>query len=136
MEKTWIEMRQLGRDVAQQARQAQQSTADAKERMDRRFLALQNLIYEKQHLELELAQCRDLTCVFMMPFNDIRTIYQNIPLVSIDEFMALAPEDLRSPDLSEHQLMLNRLQFELDERKRFAIHLIFIKLARGIGTRN
>jgi hypothetical protein len=64
MERAWIELRRYGRVIAQNTRQAKLQTAEAKERMDRRYLALQNLIYEKQHLELELAQCRDLAYAF------------------------------------------------------------------------
>lgn len=49
-----------------------------------------------------------------------RFIYQDVSLHSLDEFMALAPEELRGPEVlsDEHQLMLNRLKFELAERER------------------
>lgn len=33
--------------------------------------------------------------------------------------MQLAPEEARRPDEEEHQLMLNRLSFELAERQRY-----------------
>jgi hypothetical protein len=44
-----------------------------------------------------------------------------VPLHSVDEFKQLAPEELRSPEVlaNEHQLMLNRLSFELTERQRY-----------------
>ncbi len=128
MERLWVQLRQQSRDVASETRQAKQTTGEAKERMDREYLLLQNLVYEKQHLELELAQCRDLTYadnyrVFIMAH---RTIYQNVPLVSVEEFMQTAPEALRPSELSENQLMINRLQFELDERKRYFSVIIIV----------
>jgi THO complex subunit 5 len=51
------------------------------------------------------------------------SIYQDIPLYSIDEFKSLAPSDAHTDEVlsSEHQLMLNRLTFELAERQRLAI---------------
>lgn len=48
------------------------------------------------------------------------SIYQDIPFHSLEEFCELAPEELRSAEVleNEHQLMLNRLSFELSERQR------------------
>ena len=50
------------------------------------------------------------------------SIYQDVPLHSEEEFMQLAPEAARSEDVlnNPHQLMLNRLSFELAERQRCA----------------
>lgn len=48
-----------------------------------------------------------------------RTLYQDIPLVPLEEFREKAPEHLVNSSIDEHQLMLNRLQFEFEERKRF-----------------
>ena len=44
-----------------------------------------------------------------------------MPLYSVEEFKQLAPEELRTPEVlaNEHQLMLNRLSFELTERQRY-----------------
>jgi THO complex subunit 5 len=54
------------------------------------------------------------------------SIYQDVPLYSLDEFKKLAPEEARREDVlsDEHQLMLNRLSFELAERQRFVISAI------------
>ena len=40
----------------------------------------------------------------------------------MEEFMQLAPEEARTEEVltDEHQLMLNRLSFELSERQRYA----------------
>ncbi|THG93618.1 hypothetical protein EW145_g8329 [Phellinidium pouzarii] len=77
--------------------------------MDHTHLGLQNLLYEKRHLEREIEKCRQFG-----------STYQDIPLHVLDEFFELAPEELRSDELreNEHQLMLNRLSFELAERQR------------------
>jgi THO complex subunit 5 len=77
--------------------------------MDQSHLDLQNLLYEKRHLEREIGKCRQFA-----------SIYQDIPLYSIEEFKVLAPAEARTEDAlaNEHQLMLNRLNFELTERQR------------------
>ncbi len=51
-----------------------------------------------------------------------RSVYQDIPVHSLEEFMLLAPEEARTKEVltDEHQLMLNRLSFELSERQRCA----------------
>jgi len=59
-----------------------------------------------------------------MDFN--RSVYQDVPLYSLEEFKELAPEAARNDHVlaDEHQLMLNRLSFELAERQRYATLLI------------
>lgn len=49
-------------------------------------------------------------------------MYQDIPLYSEEEFLEKAPESLRTDEAlsNEHTLMLNRLNFELAERQRYA----------------
>ena len=51
-----------------------------------------------------------------------RSIYQDIPVHSLEEFQQLAPEEARTEEVlaDEHQLMLNRLSFELSERQRYS----------------
>ena len=50
----------------------------------------------------------------------ISSIYQDVPLYSVDEFKCLAPQEARTEHVlsDDHQLMLNRLSFELAERQR------------------
>ena len=50
------------------------------------------------------------------------SVYQDIPVHSLDDFLQIAPEEARTDDVltDEHQLMLNRLSFELSERQRCA----------------
>ncbi|KAF8204991.1 Fms-interacting protein-domain-containing protein [Pholiota molesta] len=84
-------------------------TAAARQEMDQSHLNLQNLLYEKRHLEREIEKCRQFA-----------SMYQDIPLYNLDEFKRLAPEEARTEEVlsNEHQLMLNRLSFELAERQR------------------
>ncbi|KAJ8509328.1 hypothetical protein ONZ45_g8493 [Pleurotus djamor] len=56
-------------------------------------------------IEREIEKCRQFA-----------SIYQDIPLYSLEDFMRLAPPEAHTDD--EHQLMLNRLAFELAERQR------------------
>ncbi|KAG6873318.1 hypothetical protein C0995_000471 [Termitomyces sp. Mi166 len=86
-----------------------EATSEARQEMDHSHLGLQNLLYEKRHLEREIEKCRQFA-----------SIYQDVPLYSLEEFKRLAPEEARTEDVfaDEHQLMLNRLSFELAERQR------------------
>ncbi|KAJ3090083.1 THO complex subunit 5, partial [Quaeritorhiza haematococci] len=102
----FLELEQLNRATYVMNRSAKHETQDAKQKMSLQHLALQNLNYERLHLQREIAKC-----------NEMETIYQDIDLVSLDDFNKGAPEELSKVD-NEHKLMLNRLQFELDERKR------------------
>lgn len=59
-----------------------------------------------------------------LALND-RSIFQDVPLCSTEEFTQQAPEDMHSEAVmnNEHQLMLNRLSFELSERQRYGIDI-------------
>ncbi|KAI0921850.1 hypothetical protein AcW1_004288 [Taiwanofungus camphoratus] len=102
-------LKALNRAANAATRAHKQATADARHEMDQTYLSLQNLLYEKRHLEREIEKCRQFA-----------SVYQDIPLYSMEEFIQLAPESAKTEEalLSEHQLMLNRLSFELAERQR------------------
>ncbi|KAI0832461.1 Fms-interacting protein-domain-containing protein, partial [Trametes gibbosa] len=102
-------LKALNRDANHATRAHKQATADARHDMDQTYLGLQNLLYEKRHLEREIDKCRQFA-----------SIYQDIPFHALDEFVELAPEEARTDGVlaDEHQLMLNRLSFELSERQR------------------
>jgi len=83
----------------------QKSTAmEARQRVDRAHLGLQNLLYERAHLEREIRTCLEY-----------QSEYQDVPLHDLDDFSALRDDPL--PD-DDHELMLARLKFELSERQR------------------
>ena len=79
--------------------------------VDRKRETLDNLLYEKSHYERSIRECINLD-----------TTYQNIDLASVSEFLSSAPENLKVTDRSKsHKLMLNRLAYELQERKRYCV---------------
>ncbi|KAH8118266.1 Fms-interacting protein-domain-containing protein [Phellopilus nigrolimitatus] len=102
-------LKALNRVANAATRTRKQATADARTEMDHTHLGLQNLQYEKRHLEREIEKCRQFA-----------SIYQDVSLHSVEEFFELAPEESRTDEVreNEHQLMLKRLSFELAERQR------------------
>ncbi|CAO3686021.1 unnamed protein product [Umbelopsis vinacea] len=74
--------------------------------MDLRHLGLQNIAYEKRHLEEEIVKCRQF-----------RSIYQDIELISEEDFLATASPEL-TQETDPHARMINRLKFEHQERLR------------------
>ncbi|GAA5873277.1 hypothetical protein JCM1840_000016 [Sporobolomyces johnsonii] len=101
------------------AKQCRAKTQDARLDMDAAHLRLQNLLFERNHLEREIRSCEEYS-----------SEYQNLPLHSLEELQELAnaeepPAGLKLPlpegdtEESAHELMLTRLAFELAERKRF-----------------
>ena len=96
---------------------------------DQAHLGLQNLLYERRHLEREIEKCRQFGWVlclvlFIETISRINSsIYQEIPLYTVDEFMMIAPEEAKSEEVlkDEHQLLLKRLNLELTERARYVI---------------
>jgi THO complex subunit 5 len=123
-------LKALNRDANAAARAHKQITADARHDMDQTHLRLQNLLYEKRHLEREIEKCRQFACV---PFRHFfgsplaytphlrSSVYQDIQMYSVEQFIELSPLEAHSDDVlaNDHQLMLNRLGFELVERQRF-----------------
>ncbi|KAH7914340.1 Fms-interacting protein-domain-containing protein [Hygrophoropsis aurantiaca] len=102
-------LKALNRNANAATRAHKQATTEARQEMDQTHLGLQNLLYEKRHLEKEIDKCRQFA-----------SIYQDVPLYSLTEFKELAPPEARTEDALQnpHQLMLNRLSFELAERQR------------------
>ncbi|KAH7929463.1 hypothetical protein BV22DRAFT_1056916 [Leucogyrophana mollusca] len=102
-------LKALNRNANAATRAHKQATTEARQEMDQTHLGLQNLLYEKRHLEREIDKCRQFA-----------SIYQDVPLYSLAEFKELAPPEARTDDALQnpHQLMLNRLSFELAERQR------------------
>lgn len=56
-------LKALNRDANAAARTHKQITTDARHDMDQTHLRLQNLLYEKRHLEREIEKCRQFACV-------------------------------------------------------------------------
>jgi len=102
-------LKALNRTANAATRSHKQATADARQQMDQSHLGLQNLLYEKRHLEREIDKCRQFA-----------SIHQDVPLYSLEEFQELAPPESKTDEIlnDEHQLVLSRLNFELVERQR------------------
>lgn len=74
--------------------------------MDQTHLGLQNLLYEKRHLEREIEKCRQfawvsVSCILQSTTltRAIRSVYQDIPLYSREEFEERAPEEMRTEEI-------------------------------------
>lgn len=60
-------LKALNREANAAARAHKQVTADARHDMDQTHLRLQNLLYEKRHLEREIEKCRQFAYVPLLP---------------------------------------------------------------------
>ncbi|KIJ56676.1 hypothetical protein M422DRAFT_149311 [Sphaerobolus stellatus SS14] len=105
----FAQLKALNRATNAATRDHKQRTLEARHAMDQTHLGLQNLMYQKRHFEKEIEKCRQFA-----------SIYQDIPIYSLEEFLTLAPPEARSEEAlkDEHQLRLNRLSFELAERQK------------------
>ncbi|KAG0146903.1 hypothetical protein CROQUDRAFT_656700 [Cronartium quercuum f. sp. fusiforme G11] len=83
-------------------------TNQARSELDSIHLGLQNLVYERRHLEREIKKCREF-----------ESEYQNIAIHPLDEFVSLMEASGTPVPSDPHELMLARLKYELAERKRF-----------------
>ncbi|KAF9966564.1 hypothetical protein BGZ70_001925 [Mortierella alpina] len=95
------------RNALQHERNLRNDLTDQKLGVGKVDLGYQNIKYQRKYLLNEIARCHDM-----------ETFYQDVPLVPLEQFLQSAPEELRNAT-DERQLMINRLQFELEERKRF-----------------
>jgi THO complex subunit 5 len=92
------------RQAAFGARATKQETAEARQEVDRLLLQLQNLYYEQRHLMGEIGACEDYDHA-----------YTHLPLHSLDEYLAMFPEQA---ELSEQELMPLRIEHEKQEREK------------------
>ncbi|KAF8476943.1 Fms-interacting protein-domain-containing protein [Kalaharituber pfeilii] len=111
------QLKVLHRAAFMSAREAKQTTTEARQEVDRLHLQLQNLFYEQRHLRGEIAACKDFPsvpplckqCCSCLLHHDCRHKYTSLPLISEEEFLALHPD--HSND-SPHDLMIARLNNE------------------------
>ncbi|KAF8928697.1 Fms-interacting protein-domain-containing protein [Dissophora ornata] len=101
-------LKNINRDVYQHERELRNGLTEQKQAVGTVDLGFQNIKYQRKYLLSEISRCHDM-----------ETLYQDVPLVPLEEFKERAPEHLVNGATDEHQLMLNRLRFELEERKRF-----------------
>ena len=60
-------LKALNRSANHATRAHKQATVDARHEMDQTYLGLQNLLYEKRHLEREIEKCRQFAYVAQYP---------------------------------------------------------------------
>ncbi|SLM36216.1 THO complex, subunit 5 [Lasallia pustulata] len=97
------QLRGLNRNALLGVRNTKQSTAEARQEIDRLHLQLQNLYYEQRHLRGEIAACESY---------DHK--YQQLPLIPVDEFLTQHPEHAEDDD---NALMIARINHEHAERE-------------------
>ncbi|KAF9893593.1 hypothetical protein FE257_010905 [Aspergillus nanangensis] len=97
-------LRGQNRDATFRVRETKQSTAEARQEIDRLHLQLQNLYYEQRHLSGEIAACESYDHKYL-----------SLPLIPIEDFLALFPEH---HDSTEHELMIARINHEHAEREK------------------
>lgn len=100
-------LKALNRDSSSVIRQSKQAAAHQAQLSDGVHAQVQNLLYERRHLEQEIERCRNF-----------ETSFDKVPLVSLDEYRKLNG----GKEEDEHVLMLNRLKFELRTRQELNDH--------------
>jgi len=98
------QLRGLNRDAILRIRETKQSTAEARQEIDRLHLQLQNLYYEQRHLTGEIAACESYDHKYL-----------SLPLIPVEEFLAHHPEH---QDSTPHELMIARINHEHAEREK------------------
>ncbi|KAJ2375599.1 THO complex subunit 5, partial [Coemansia sp. RSA 2607] len=101
----FVRLRLLNRKLHEDKAALTLSVNDMKQRTDDLALALENKKREILYLEKEIESTEKL-----------ETIYQHIEIIPMDEFQASAPEEYRQDSDSPHDVMLNRLRYEIDQR--------------------
>lgn len=107
-----IQIQENFRKVINHHKQLKSDSLATKQEMTKSNLTFQNINYEMQHVLNEIKSCEEK-----------ETVYQHVPLVDYQVFVNTAPTDLSAVE-NEHEIMLNRLKFELMERKRFDFLII------------
>ncbi|OJJ46893.1 hypothetical protein ASPZODRAFT_65435 [Penicilliopsis zonata CBS 506.65] len=97
-------LRGQNRDATLRVRETKQATAEARQEIDRLHLQLQNLYYEQRHLNGEITACESYDHKYL-----------SLPLIPIEEFLAIHPEHRES---SDHDLMVARINHEHAEREK------------------
>ena len=107
-----LRCRAANKAAAHHVEALKEETAQGRQSLESDDLVLQNLLYEKRYYEKEIAACRG----YVSAFPDSR-----IALQPEAEFWAGADEDAKTKaSTSAHELMLQRLAYEMGLRKAMA----------------
>ncbi|KAK9073362.1 hypothetical protein SSX86_007686 [Deinandra increscens subsp. villosa] len=108
----FVNLRKANRSILLEEDLVKAETEHAKAPVDFTTLQLHNLMYEKNHYVKAIKACKDF-----------KSKYPDIELVPEQEFFKDAPEQIKNivqSNDSAHNLMLQRLNFELFQRKELA----------------
>ncbi|ESO84659.1 hypothetical protein LOTGIDRAFT_236170 [Lottia gigantea] len=108
----FVTLKKINRLSHFRCRKVRDSTNEAKQRIDKYHLQLQNLLYEAMHLQKEINKCLEF-----------KSKDEEIDLVPVEEFYKEAPKQISKPETTkkdEHQLTLARLDWELEQRQRLS----------------
>ncbi|QSL65269.1 hypothetical protein MERGE_002578 [Pneumocystis wakefieldiae] len=97
-------LRATNRAAYLEARTSKQEAQRARQLLDQKYLQLQNLYYEQQHILTSIKACETFP-----------TTYDSLSMISEEEFLALHPNFSKTTD--QHTLMLARLSHEKKERE-------------------
>ncbi|KAK6102605.1 Fms-interacting family protein [Brugia pahangi] len=105
----FISLRRLNRLAQYRNRQIRDRVNQERAVVEERFLQLQNVRSEIEHLQKEINRCYDF-----------RSADEDIELVSLEEFYANAPPNISQEEITRndpHRQHLARLNWEMQERK-------------------
>ena len=105
----FLELKATNRAALEGVEATRATTAKAKLDLDHKRLELQNVLYEKGHIQKEIRACQD----FRSAYDD-----ETIGLCSVAEFKRQAPGEWKEAGDDPHAVMLKRLSHELAERKK------------------
>lgn len=115
----FIVFSQVNRSILLEEDHAKAETEHAKAPVDFATLQLHNLTYERNRYVKAIKACKDF-----------RSKYPNIEMVSEEDFIRDAPEDIKTTAFSNdsaHDLMMKRLHFELFQ---VSTHCLWLLLPR------
>ncbi|KAL4224020.1 THO complex subunit 5 [Mactra antiquata] len=107
-----VMLKKLNRLAHIRCKKVRDGTNEAKMRIDRCHLLVQNLLYEIMHLEKEIMKCLGF-----------KSKDEEIDLVPVEQFYDEAPTEISKPEVTEsdgHQQTLARLDWELEQRKQLS----------------
>lgn len=104
---SFVVLKKCNRAAHLRNRKSKDKTQEAKQEVDSLHLQLQNLLYEIMHLKKEINKCLQF-----------KSKDEEIDLVSKEEILKEKGRNIDVTDSGPHQLMLARLDWELQERVR------------------
>ncbi|PVZ99421.1 hypothetical protein BB558_004567 [Smittium angustum] len=98
------ELRQVNRKCNLETRELESKSKALKDKLEILCYDYTNYLGEMEYIEGEIRKVES-----------IKNIYENVELIDVDEFMK---NEGIGKDLGEHELMVSRMNYELESRKR------------------